>query len=222
MSSLFNPQDFATRSDRWPSTTTDTRELHELQETGWIPGAIHIPIVSAVQSFHISDRDFLDMMGYKRPSKNTPIVLYCKAGVRARNAAGLAVSAGYTQVGVYKGSWVDWIHQNGPISRDTSHYQVAPEQPKAIEMDPRVNGSEPSDTTTELAEEVDYETFVKPTHAHRGDIISPMGEEYGKDARRKSSSYLGHRVSNESDGRRRHKPPTRRGVTSAFKSRRPY
>lgn len=45
------------------------------------------------------------------------IVFYCKAGVRARAAAQLAVQAGYDveRVGVYDGSWLDWVKRGGKV-----------------------------------------------------------------------------------------------------------
>ncbi|OTA06925.1 hypothetical protein A9Z42_0077300 [Trichoderma parareesei] len=93
----------------------DVREPHELLETGKIPGAINIPITSAVQSFHISDEDFEDMYGYARPPKDANLLFYCKAGVRAKAAAGLAQHAGWESVGEYPGSWLDWEANKGPV-----------------------------------------------------------------------------------------------------------
>ncbi|EHK48330.1 conserved hypothetical protein [Trichoderma atroviride IMI 206040] len=93
----------------------DVREPYELLDTGKIPGAINIPITSAVQSFHISDEDFEDMYGYARPPKDASLVFYCKAGVRAKAAAGLAQHAGWESVGEYPGSWLDWDKNKGPV-----------------------------------------------------------------------------------------------------------
>lgn len=47
------------------------------------------------------------------------LVFYCKAGVRARAAAQLAVQAGYNpeQIGVYEGSWLDWERNGGKVER---------------------------------------------------------------------------------------------------------
>ncbi|KAG9256500.1 Rhodanese domain protein [Emericellopsis atlantica] len=93
----------------------DVREPAELQSTGRIPGAINIPITTAVQSFHISNEDFEDMYGFERPPKDAHLVFYCKAGVRAKSAAGLAVHAGWESVGEYPGSWLDWEKNNGKV-----------------------------------------------------------------------------------------------------------
>ncbi|CAG9939129.1 unnamed protein product [Clonostachys rosea f. rosea IK726] len=103
-------------SDDKPSVIfVDVREPEELFTTGKIPGAINIPITSAVQSFHISDEDFVDLYGFERPAKDAELMFYCKAGVRARSAAGLAQHAGWTNVGEYSGSWIDWQAHNGPV-----------------------------------------------------------------------------------------------------------
>ncbi|KAL6402871.1 Rhodanese-like protein [Ilyonectria robusta] len=95
----------------------DVREPVELFETGKIPGAINIPITSAVQSFHISDEDFQVAYGFDRPAKDVELLIYCKAGVRARAAAALARQAGWENVGEYPGSWLDWEAQNGPVEK---------------------------------------------------------------------------------------------------------
>lgn len=89
----------------------------ELRETGIIPGAVNIPVTSAVQSFHVSDEDFEDMYGYARPAKDKTLVFYCKAGVRAKSAAGLALHAGWKSIGEYTGSWLDWAEKKGPVEK---------------------------------------------------------------------------------------------------------
>ncbi|KAJ9131171.1 hypothetical protein NKR23_g11850, partial [Pleurostoma richardsiae] len=94
-----------------------TREPSELKSTGHIPHAVNIPITSAADSFHISDEEFEDRFGYPRPPKDREVVFYCKAGVRSRAAAGLAREAGWTKVGEYPGSWLDWEGKGGKIER---------------------------------------------------------------------------------------------------------
>ncbi|KAK5998206.1 Altered inheritance of mitochondria protein 42 [Cladobotryum mycophilum] len=95
----------------------DVREPGELLQTGIIPGAINIPITTAVQSFHVSEQDFQDMYGFERPPKDANLLFYCRAGVRARAAAGLAQHAGWTSVGEYPGSWLDWETHQGPVEK---------------------------------------------------------------------------------------------------------
>ncbi|KAM3508816.1 hypothetical protein MY10362_000942 [Beauveria mimosiformis] len=95
----------------------DVREPVELRETGKIPGAINIPVTTAVQSLHVPEQEFEEMYGYERPGKDKTLVFYCKAGVRARTAAGLALHAGWTSVGEYRGSWLDWAENQGPVEK---------------------------------------------------------------------------------------------------------
>lgn len=70
-----------------------------------------------MQSFHITDEDFREVYGWDRPAKDVPLVFYCKAGVRAQAAATLAKKAGWTDVGEYNGSWLEWAAKGGPVER---------------------------------------------------------------------------------------------------------
>ncbi|KXH53794.1 rhodanese-like domain-containing protein [Colletotrichum salicis] len=96
----------------------DAREPGELVDTGRIPTAINIPVATAPESFLIAEEDFEDRYGYPRPSKDTELVFYCKAGVRSRALATLARDAGWTKVGEYPGSWLDWAKKGGEVERD--------------------------------------------------------------------------------------------------------
>ncbi|KAK3398669.1 Rhodanese-like domain-containing protein [Sordaria brevicollis] len=93
----------------------DAREPGELSHTGRIPGAINIPITTSPDSFFISEDEFEDRFGFPRPSKDSEVVFYCKAGVRSRGAAGLAREAGWEKVGEYPGSWLDWAAKGGKV-----------------------------------------------------------------------------------------------------------
>lgn len=95
----------------------DTREPAELQTTGRIPHAINIPITSAPDSFHVGDDEFEDRFGFARPAREQEVVFYCRAGVRSRAAAGLAREAGWTAVGEYPGSWLEWEAKGGKVER---------------------------------------------------------------------------------------------------------
>jgi rhodanese-related sulfurtransferase len=98
-------------------TEPDTREPGELQSTGRIPGAINIPVSSQSDAWFISDEEFEDRFGFERPEKDTELVMYCKAGVRSRAAAGLARQAGWESVGEYEGSWLDWSKNGGQVEQ---------------------------------------------------------------------------------------------------------
>lgn len=70
-----------------------------------------------MQSFHIDADDFEAMYGFDRPAQDARLVFYCKAGVRARAAAGLAAHAGWKDVGDYPGSWLEWAKEGGEVEK---------------------------------------------------------------------------------------------------------
>ncbi|KAH6635471.1 Rhodanese-like domain-containing protein [Chaetomium sp. MPI-SDFR-AT-0129] len=105
-------------TDPTPSVTLiDVREPNELKESGFIPGAINIPVSSTPDSFHITAEEFEDRFGYSRPPTDAEVVFYCRAGVRSRAAANLAKDAGWEKVGEYPGSWLDWAGKGGKVQR---------------------------------------------------------------------------------------------------------
>ncbi|KIH88945.1 rhodanese domain containing protein [Sporothrix brasiliensis 5110] len=109
-------QELVKKSDS-PIVIVDTREPGELKETGRIPGAINIPVTTSPDGFFLPDEEFEDRFGFVRPSRDTEVIFYCKAGVRSRAAAGLAKEAGWTKVGEYPGSWNDWAGKGGTVQR---------------------------------------------------------------------------------------------------------
>lgn len=100
-----------------PNMLLDTREPGELNDTGRIPGAINIPVTTSPDGFFLPNEEFEDRFGFVRPSRDTEVIFYCKAGVRSRAAAGLAKEAGWTKVGEYPGSWKDWAEKGGAVER---------------------------------------------------------------------------------------------------------
>lgn len=100
-----------------PADTTiiDVREPGEVRATGRIPGAVNIPITTAPDAFHVGADEFADRFDFTRPPPDSPVVFYCKAGVRSRAAAALARDAGWSRVAEYPGSWLDWAARGGDI-----------------------------------------------------------------------------------------------------------
>ncbi|KAG7142431.1 Thiosulfate sulfurtransferase RDL2 like protein [Verticillium longisporum] len=109
----FDQLERAVDSNKSDIIIVDTREPGEVRQTGHIPGAINIPITTHPESFHVTAEEFEDRFGFERPAKNSELVFYCKAGVRSRAAAALAAEAGWTGVGEYPGSWLDWEKNGG-------------------------------------------------------------------------------------------------------------
>lgn len=104
-----------------PVILIDVREPAELTGTGIIPSAINIPLASQPDALFLTADEFETRFGFPKPSADAEqqIVFYCKAGVRAKAAAQLAVQAGYDaeKLGVYHGSWLDWERQGGKTER---------------------------------------------------------------------------------------------------------
>ncbi|KAJ4300462.1 Thiosulfate sulfurtransferase rdl2, mitochondrial [Collariella sp. IMI 366227] len=98
-------------------TIIDVREPGELAESGRIPSALNIPLKSAPDSFFISEEEFEDRFGYPRPARDAEVLFYCRSGVRSRAAAGLAQDAGWTKVGEFPGSWLEWFEKGGKVER---------------------------------------------------------------------------------------------------------
>lgn len=113
------------------------REPNELRTTGIIPTAVPMPLNSQPDAIFLEPDEFLIRFGYPKPGapqieseagsassaskgEKAPIlVFYCRAGVRARTAAELAVQAGYdrSKIGVYDGSWLDWEKRQGKVEK---------------------------------------------------------------------------------------------------------
>jgi rhodanese-related sulfurtransferase len=98
----------------------DVREPAELQATGYIPTAINIPITSSPDAFFLPETEFEDRFGIPRPSPDTEVVFYCRAGVRSRAAARMAAQAEPRfggKVGEFPGSWLEWEGRGGTVER---------------------------------------------------------------------------------------------------------
>jgi rhodanese-related sulfurtransferase len=74
---------------------------------------------------YLTPDEFETRFGFAKPdpteSEGEPaqMVFYCKAGVRAKTAAQMAVQAGYdpANIGVYSGSWLDWERRGGKVEK---------------------------------------------------------------------------------------------------------
>ncbi|KAL4929475.1 rhodanese-like domain-containing protein [Aspergillus undulatus] len=106
----------------------DVREPAEMKGTGVIPSAVAVPLASQPDALFLTPEEFETRFGYPKPGAEKDkskgkgkgdIVFYCKAGVRARAAAQLAVQAGYDveRIGVYEGSWLDWAQNGGRVEK---------------------------------------------------------------------------------------------------------
>ncbi|KAK4050709.1 hypothetical protein OIO90_004931 [Microbotryomycetes sp. JL221] len=89
----------------------DVREPSEVA-LGSIPSSVNLPLTTFEKSLSMDEGDFTRTHGFHKPSKQQPIIFYCKAGVRAQTAVELAKRAGYKTTRNYKGSYDDWVKRD--------------------------------------------------------------------------------------------------------------
>ena len=92
----------------------DVRSVAEYAE-GFIPGAILYPHTQNLykDGTFMSSRDlglFYKDAGFE---KDDAIIVYCKTSVRATQAVALLQEAGFTNLKVYDGAWLEWSLVNG-------------------------------------------------------------------------------------------------------------
>ncbi|MEW5828237.1 MAG: rhodanese-like domain-containing protein [Chloroflexota bacterium] len=86
-----------------PPFILDVRTAEEVQESGHIEGAVHIPLNELAQ--HI------DLL----PALDTPIVTYCGTGWRATIAMTALHGMGWTNVRALKVAFTDWVAAGSPV-----------------------------------------------------------------------------------------------------------
>ncbi len=105
-----------------PPFVLDVREPSELEENGWIEGAVNIPL-----------REVADNLQYL-PSFDTPIVSYCGSGWRCTIALTALEAMGWEDVrGLTGGSFGAWVEAGYPVAEGDIPELVALD---AAELDP--------------------------------------------------------------------------------------
>ncbi len=91
----------------------DVRSAAEYAE-GYIPTAINIPHTENLYSDGTFKSKRVIELNYadKGLSKDDNIVLYCKTSFRAAQTAALLNEAGYQNVRIYDGAWLEWQNQD--------------------------------------------------------------------------------------------------------------
>jgi rhodanese-related sulfurtransferase len=96
----------------------DVRETSELQSTGKIPSAQNLPVSTSADGFFLEAEEFEERFGFTKPGEEDEVVFYCKAGVRSRAAAQIAIQAGFGgKVGEFPGSWIEWAERGGDVEK---------------------------------------------------------------------------------------------------------
>lgn len=102
----------------------DVRHPKELEEDGWVPGFINIPLDSVKMAFVMEPLEFEIMYHAKKPDPKQDVIFSCRSGRRAMMAAeSLQEMETYPNIKVYAGSFQDWIMNGGdftvgPLTKD--------------------------------------------------------------------------------------------------------
>ncbi|CAL7940733.1 unnamed protein product [Xylocopa violacea] len=87
----------------------DVREKEEIDETGKLPGSIHIPMGDVANTLlSLSDKDFKEKFNREKPLKDTKIILSCRSGKRSGMVQEEILKLGYENAYNYVGGWLDW------------------------------------------------------------------------------------------------------------------
>jgi rhodanese-related sulfurtransferase len=87
-----------------PPFLLDVRTTAEVEETGHITGAAHMPLEQLTQA--------LNML----PGPDDPIVVYCGSGWRATIAMTALHGMGWNNVRALKASFADWVEAGNPVT----------------------------------------------------------------------------------------------------------
>ncbi|XP_025160429.1 rhodanese domain-containing protein CG4456 isoform X2 [Harpegnathos saltator] len=86
----------------------DVREQSEINETGKLPGSIHVPMDNVSNTLqNLSEEDFMERYGKSKPTKLTKIIFSCRSGKRSGMVQQEMQKLGYN-VYNYTGGWMDW------------------------------------------------------------------------------------------------------------------
>ena len=98
----------------------DVRSIAEY-EAGNIPGSVLYPHSNNLykDGTFMSARDISLFYADKGFEKDDEMILYCKSSFRATQAVALLEEAGFTNLKVYDGAWLEWESMGGPSTSQT-------------------------------------------------------------------------------------------------------
>ncbi|XP_002024755.2 rhodanese domain-containing protein CG4456 [Drosophila persimilis] len=91
----------------------DVRQKEELQQTGIIPASLNIPLPELDKALCMDSKEFKSRYGRDKPGKDSKIIFSCRSGKRVLEAEKIAKAQGFTNVVIYKGSWLEWAQKEG-------------------------------------------------------------------------------------------------------------
>ena len=79
-----------------------------LYEAGHIPGAKNVELMATLEEEGDGAANLAAKVEALGINPDEPVIVYCQAGVMARQACELLQSQGFTHLNYYGGSWTDW------------------------------------------------------------------------------------------------------------------
>lgn len=87
----------------------DVRTQEEIDETGKLPGSIHIPMGDVPDTLiNVPEDQFKAKYGKDKPTKDTKIIVSCRSGRRSAMVQDAIQKLGYENSYNYTGGWLDW------------------------------------------------------------------------------------------------------------------
>lgn len=83
-------------SGRRLTRSADVREPEEVIQ-GNVPSSVNLPLSSFDKTLQLSNDDFLRQNGFPKPSRDQPMIVYCRSGKRSATAKEVANSKGFTK-----------------------------------------------------------------------------------------------------------------------------
>ncbi|EEB06201.2 protein phosphatase Fmp31 [Schizosaccharomyces japonicus yFS275] len=114
---ILNYQQVKKLSERNPadlngsSVLVDVREPDEFK-AGAIPTAVNLPLSVIDSAMRMDDASFEKKYGFRKPSVTDHVIVYCRSGKRSTNASQILERLGYSNLGNYVGSYLDWASHN--------------------------------------------------------------------------------------------------------------
>lgn len=99
--------EFQTKAQNPKAIIIDVREPEELIEDGYIANSTNIPVGSIEEQWY----------NIIKTNKDTPILTYCRSGIRSAKAATILINMGYKNVYSLKGGITSWKENNQPIKK---------------------------------------------------------------------------------------------------------